>query len=107
MKIFIGFSVNAVNGEAVGSVNGEIDCCVEPLIGDAISFMSTPDGQVAPVRHKHGWSLKVTQRTIQPGHEKAALILSLEDMILETREQAVAIMNYMANSYGLNMDIYE
>jgi hypothetical protein len=106
MRVFIDFSVNTVSGEALGAVSGEIDCGVEPLIGDAISLMVAPDGQVMPLRPTYGWSLKVVGRTIQPNQEKNALLLSLEDMTIETPEQAVAILAYMEKAFRLNVDIY-
>jgi hypothetical protein len=46
MKIAIDFSVNTANGEAVGSVDGQVEFGVEPRIGDTIFFLPLPMGRL-------------------------------------------------------------
>ena len=107
MKIAIDFSVNTVSGDAVGSVDGQMDFDVEPLIGDTIYFSSASDGVAIPNGHRYGGLLKVQERIIRPNHKSNCVTLSLEDLTVESRDQALAVMQYMEVSYGLFTTIYE
>jgi hypothetical protein len=107
MKIAVDFSVNTASGEAVGFIDGEINCSVEPLINDTICFATNLGGQNIPAGHILGGLLKVVGRTIQPNQEEGFLTLSLEDLTTETRDQALSIIEYLQASYGIFATIYE
>jgi hypothetical protein len=107
MKIAIDFSVNTAGGDAVGSIDGQIELGNEPLIGDTIYFSSAPDGRVIPNGHRYAGLLKVQERIIRPNHEGGLIALSLQDLTVENREQALAVMQYFEISYGLFSTVYE
>jgi hypothetical protein len=107
MKIAIDFSVNTVVGEAVGFVDGQIGCEIELLVGDTVCFSSAPNGLSIPAGHIYGGLLKVTGRTVRPNQKEDFLTLSLEDLTTETREHALAMIEYLEVSYGLFATVYE
>ena len=107
MKITVDFSVNTVGGDAVGSVDGQMEFGVDPLIGDTIYFSSASNGMVIPSGHSYGGLLKVQERIIRPNQEGNFVALSLEDLTVESREQALAMMQYLELCYGLFATTYE
>ncbi len=107
MKIIIDISVNTASGSAVGSVDGEMEFGIDPLIGDTIYFSSSANGTAIPSGHRYGGLLKVKERIIRPNNEGNSVTLSLEDLTVDSREQALSIMRYLEDCYGLFLTIYE
>lgn len=106
MRVRIDFSVFTSSGDAIGHIDGEIDCVVEPIIGDTICLMLAPNQTPIPSGHEHGGLLKVTDRTIRPNERGSLLSLSLSDMVVDTRENALALMDYFESGYKLFANIY-
>lgn len=107
MKMNVDFSVNTVGGNSIGSVDGEMEFRINPLIGDTIYFSSSSNGTAIPSGHKYGGLLKVQERIIRPNHDGNSVMLSLEDLTVDSREQALSIMQYLEDCYGLFATIYE
>lgn len=105
MKVRIDFSVYTAS-EAIGNVEGEIVCVVEPQIDDTISFMFSPGGKGIPHGHQAGGLLKVEGRIIRPNQMDVPLSLSLSDMVVDTREHALALMRFFESGYNLFVNIY-
>jgi hypothetical protein len=106
MKVHIDFSISTIHGEAIGYVNGQIDCMTEPMIGDTICFMLSADGTPIPQGHEAGGLLQVTGRTIRPNKNDSSLSLSLSNLVVETKDQALKIMDYFESRFGLFSNIY-
>jgi hypothetical protein len=107
MRVHVDFSVFTVGGEALGYVDGEIDCIVEPLVGDTICLMLSPDGVPIPTGHAAGGLLKVMGRVIRPNEAGILLSLSLENIVVDTREHGFELMEYLDSSYKLFSNLYE
>jgi hypothetical protein len=107
MKVRIDFSVFTSNHEAIGNVDGELECVVEPMIGDTICLMLAPDNKPIPPGDHGGGLLTVTARMIRPNDPEAQLSLSLSDFVVDTKEQAIALMDYFESGYKLFANIYE
>ena len=107
MKIHVDFSVITKSGEAIGHVNGLLDCFVEPQMGDTISFMLSPEGITIPLGHVFGGLLKVNSRVIRLDGTEIPLSLELEDFLVDTREQAIELMKYFESSFKLYANYYQ
>lgn len=106
MKVRVDFSIFTTDAEAVGHIEGELDCVIEPMIGDTISFMFAPNGSGIPSGHELGGLLKVTDRVISPNRGETITIM-LENLIAGTKPQAMAIVAYLEDGFGLFANLYE
>ncbi|WP_153066778.1 hypothetical protein [Xanthomonas arboricola] len=106
MKVKVDFSVSTKNGEAIGSVDGELELTTTPLLGDTISMISTQNGIAAPLGHDFGGQLKVIDRIISPNQDEYGLTIVLSDLIVSTKDQALAFMDYFKSGYGLHANLY-
>ena len=107
MRVRIDFSIYALSGVAFGDIDGWLEFAVEPLIGDTVSLMSAPNGEVMPKGHVLGGQLKVTERIVRPMQVDAAITLMLDDLVVESIPQAVEIAAYLESGFGLSSDVYE
>lgn len=107
MKIRIDFSIITADGEAIGNIEGVLDCVVLPMVGDTLCFMSAPNGADIPPGHEFGGHLKVTDRVISPNLEGGGVTILLGDMVAESKMQAMALANYFERDYGLFANIYD
>ena len=106
MKVRVDFSIFTASGEAVGHIEGELDCVVGPMIGDTISFMFAPNGCGIPSGHEFGGQLKVTDRIISPNRD-GPITLMLDDLIVGTKPQAMMLVAYFEDGFGLFANLYE
>lgn len=106
MKVNVDFSIFTGDGEAVGHIDGEIDLVVVPMQGDTISMMFAPDGVAAPPGHEFGAQLKVADRILCPNQIDGGITIVLSDMVVATKEQAIAFISYFVASYGLHANPY-
>ncbi len=87
MRFHVDFSVVTKSGEAIGHVNGNLDCIVEPQFGDTISFIISPEGVVIPGGHEFGGLLKVQNRLIQLDQVEMPISLALENFVAGSCKQ--------------------
>jgi hypothetical protein len=105
MKIPIDFSVISKDGDAVGNVEGKLDFENVPELGDSISFLFPlnnilPNRDLAPIG-----LLEVTDRIFIPGPQ-GGVTLMLSDLVADTREHALKLMNYFESGFDLHTNIY-
>ena len=106
MKAQIDFSIVSLDGDAIGSVMGEVDLPLLPAIGDTLCFVMDADGRRIPDGHTMNGMLRVVTRVICPESVGIPISLSMEDMVLKTREQALKVMEYLEIGFDMDVVIY-
>lgn len=106
MKISIDFSVTTSSGEAIGNIEGKLTFKELPVIGDSVSFLFSPKGVIPKKSLGFLGVRKVVDRIFRPGAEHDFVTLILDDVVLETREQAIEAMEYFELGFDLCSNIY-
>lgn len=103
--VYIDLSV-FTNKQSVGTVSGTINVPIEPQVGDSLSFKLSNDDLKFSDNYIYSGIFNVANRIIIPNSE-ATLMLSLEDLLVPTREDAEVIMKAVSSQYGLQFDFFE
>jgi len=107
MKVHVDFSVYTDEDGSFGGVSGEIEVITLPQIGDSVSFMFSSKGIVIDPEVGFRGMLDVTSRIILANHEDQKLMLTLSDVVVKTRADALQLVKYFEDAFGLFADIYE
>ena len=107
MKVDIDFSIYSEEEGAYGSVSGEISVNVLPHIGDTISFLFSGKNIALDPLIGFDGMLEVTNRIISANREDRKLALSLGDVVVPTKNDALKLMQYLESAFDLFADIYE
>lgn len=106
MKVSVDFSVYIQADGAFGSVSGEIDTPTPPQIGDSISFLFPRGGQTIESSIGFNGILKVTDRVIAANRDDQKLMLTLSDITLATKSDAIKVTEYLEAAFDLFAVIY-
>lgn len=107
MKVHVDVSIYT-KYEAVGNNSGTIDFSYVPSIGDSVSFLN-PTSKSVRAASEFNRLLKVVNRVILPlgsAGDAEVICIYLEDLILDSREEALAALDYFEVGFGLLADIY-
>lgn len=108
MKVHIDISIFVQDTKAFGQVSGSLDLPDTPYVGTTISLMLPTKKDVLPcsVRGFSG-NLRVTNLIFAPqGSTQTAAIAMLEDLVLDSSEDAKGVMVFLENGFGLFGDQY-
>ncbi len=107
MKVRIDISLFSSPTESYGVIHGSIDLASTPRIGESISFLFPLNEKIRPLEGEW-WpeSLLVKNVTHAPVLAGASVLLALEPVVLESRNQCEAYAEYLENGFGLFVDVY-
>lgn len=105
MKVVVDISIFTRESGAFGNVSGAIDVSYEPHVGDSVSFLPTKAGQEIPPMFTG--LVHVEGRTITAGGDSHGLMLALEDITVETVEDAQAIIAFFEDAHGLFANVFD
>lgn len=106
MKVSVDFSIYTREEGAFGNASGEISVPTYPQIGDSISFLFP--GKDLTIDPSIGFSgvLKITDRVIAANRDDQALMLTLGDIVLATKSDALKLVEYLESAFDLFSVIY-
>ena len=104
MKYMIDISIFD-SASAIGNLSGSTDFCISPNIGDTISFQFSVQNATFTPSVEFTGLLKVVGRVITAG-QTGEVVLSLEDIKVKTRGEAMQIIEYLERGFGLEATIY-
>lgn len=107
MKINIQASIYTTAGAAVGQISGTLELQAVPPIGTAISFLFTNNDVASIVVPHFSGILRVIDVTFVPNALRASISLNLEDLVLESVDDARIVMKYLEQGFGLFGDEQE
>jgi hypothetical protein len=85
---------------AVGVVNGHMDLGVVPTEGGFVSF-DTPQSGVAPLEVPGFAASVAVEHVLPPVPGTSEVLLSLADVTLPTRADALKVAQYLERGFGL------
>lgn len=106
MKLTVDISVFVKNAISWGRVWGSAEFAVVPAIGTTVSFaISGKEGVHLPVSFSS--ELKVEAVIFRPNvGDETGVMLFLEDLVVESTDQASVISEYLAQSFNFFVDKY-
>lgn len=108
MKISIDISLFfGKDGSAFGNVHGQLELVAVPSVGSLVNFVF-PLGSTPPLnidRFSGFLAVKTVRYTPMPC-VGAPVSLEMEDVILNDRDTASALMSYLVKGFGLYGDEY-
>jgi hypothetical protein len=106
MKLTIDISVFVADTLSWGRVWGSAEFPEVPAIGATVSF-AIPLKKAVPLPDGFTAELRVDSVVFRPNvKDETAVMLFLEDLVLESTEQADAVTKYLEQSFGLFVDKY-
>jgi hypothetical protein len=105
MKVVIDIAIYTRDSGAFGNVSGAIDVSFEPHVGDSISFLPTKAGKEMPSTFTG--LVHVEGRTITAGGDSHGLMLSLEDITVETVADAQDLLAFFEDAHGLFANVFD
>jgi hypothetical protein len=103
MKIDIDVSI-FTRGGSFGHAIATIELAMIPNVGDTLSFIF-PKDSVGPRPSGFSGMLKVSARIVDAAG-RPNILLTLEDLILETPAEAAAVAKYLERGFGIVVDIH-
>jgi hypothetical protein len=107
MKVAVDFSVFTKDEGAFGNVSGEVSVITVPQIGDSISFLFSDAKVSLDQTIGFGGILKVTDRIIAINREDQQLALALSNVVVQTKNDALKVMQYFEYAFDLFAVRYE
>jgi hypothetical protein len=105
MKVIVDTNITTREAGGFGNVSGPIDLSAEPRIGDTISFnTSKSDVEVPP-----GFNglVRVKNRVLTAGGDPHGPLIELDDISVETVEDAQALISYLEHAFKLFANVYD
>jgi len=106
MKAHIDFSVLTPSG-SVGRVHGEMDFQIVPRNSELISFMFPRNGIPPPVVPSFAFQVAVQKVLHTPWMQSNQIGLALEDVVVATVPEALQVMQYFRDGFGLISEAFE
>ena len=105
MKAVIDIAIFTRETGAFGNVSGAIEVSYEPHVGDSISFLPTKAGKEIPPMFTG--LVHVEGRTITAGGDSHGMMLSLEDITVDTVADAQALVAFFEDAHGLFANVFD
>ncbi|WP_353572458.1 hypothetical protein [Candidatus Albibeggiatoa sp. nov. BB20] len=105
MKVHIDFSVfisSLTESEAYGNVSGTVELPAVPSSGDEISMC--PRQKLFPKIKGATWMMNIDKVTFSVGEDEVCL--SLQDVVVKTRSDAEALVDYFVDGFDLDFDCF-
>ena len=107
MKLRIDISIFLSGVTSFGVVSGEIELDFIPRVGETVSFM-LPLNNIPPLaEHWFNSSLKVENVAYSVSPKMPNVMLSLEPIVLDSKEQCRKLSKYFETGFGLYVDEHE
>src|SRR5207237_3969010 len=90
---------------SLGRISGPLEFLAVPHIGDVVSLIFSPEGSSAAQSGAPQLQLKVKTVIHMPG-PLARVMLMLEDVVLESAEDAKLLAEYLEKGFDLFYDAY-
>lgn len=105
MKVIVDASITTRDAGSFGNISGPIDLSAEPRIGDTISFNSSKTGLEMPP----GFNglVRVKNRVLTAGGDPHGPLIELDDIQVETVEDAQALIAYLEQAFKLFANVYD
>lgn len=105
MKVIVDASITTREAGSFGNVSGSIDLSAEPRIGDTISFNTEKKGVEIPP----GFNglVRVRKRVLTAGGDPHGPLIELEDIEVESVEDAQALISYLEHAFKLFANVYD
>lgn len=106
MRIAVDLSIFVKDVKSVGSISGFLELEAFPSKGDVVSFLFPLDTQAAPCTVRDcNLLLEVERVTFTPLPSAiGGVSLSLEDLILQSDQDALAVVKYLESGFNLFFD---
>jgi hypothetical protein len=105
MKVIVDASITTREAGSFGNISGPIDLSAEPRIGDTISFSTSRTGVEMPP----GFNglVRVRNRVLTAGGDPHGPLIELDDISVETVEDAQALIAYLEQAFKLFANVYD
>lgn len=105
MKVIVDATITTREAGSFGNVSGPIDLSAEPRIGDTISFNSSKTKDEMPP----GFTglVRVKNRVLTAGGDPHGPLIELDDIGVETVEDAQALIAYLEHAFKLFANVYD
>ena len=105
MKVIVDASITTREAGSFGNISGPIDLSAEPRIGDTISFSTSRTGVEMPP----GFNglVRVRTRVLTAGGDPHGPLIELDDINVETVEDAQALIAYLEQAFKLFANVYD
>lgn len=108
MKVHIDLSLFYGASGAFGNVHGDLELVAVPFIGSSVVLAPALNETLPVLVTGFNGIVKVTDVRFAPATSLVkGVSLSLEDLVLESAEDARKVMNYLEEGFGLFGDEYE
>lgn len=109
MKIHIDISVFVRGDVAFGRVSGNLELDALPAIGTKIALINPSKKWLPEKIHGFDWSLNITNISFAPltDSSPSLTMLSLQDVCLDSTDDAEKFMNFAEKGFDLFTEPYE
>ena len=107
MEVYIDFSVfisSPTESEAYGNIHGTLVLPTIPSSGDELSFLFSSGKKMLPKIEGVRWVLGIEKVIFLVGKEQVCL--ALQDVVINTKSEAEALVDYFVNGFGLYFDCF-
>lgn len=104
MKFSVNFSIFIGDTSAYGNIDGAMEFDLVPCAGDIIYFIPDDSSIICPNISGFRDQLEVTERIFISNQKD--IRLHLEDIILTSKEDAVALSTYLVKGYNFFLNEY-
>jgi hypothetical protein len=105
MKVIVDASITTREAGSFGNVSGPIELSAEPRIGDTISFASEKASVEMPP--DFNGLVRVKNRVLTAGGDPHGPLIELDDIQVETVEDAQALISYLEQAFKLFANVYD
>ena len=105
MKVIVDASITTREAGSFGNVSGPIELSAEPRIGDTISFASEKASVEMPP--DFNGLVRVKNRVLTAGGDPHGPLIELDDLQVETVEDAQALIAYLEQAFKLFANVYD
>ncbi len=105
MKVVVDASIFTREDGSFGNVSGAVELSYEPHAGDLISFH--PTAASGPFPPGFTGMVEVTQRIHSAGGDPHGLLVSLEDITVQTIRDAQRLAEFFQAGFALHVNVYD
>jgi len=105
MKVNVDFSIFISSSTAYGNIHGQLMLPAIPSSGDELSFLHSFKKKEFPKITGGTWSIEIDKVIFFVGKDE--VFLSLQDIVVSTKKDADALIDYFVDGFGLYFDCYD
>lgn len=104
MNIHVDCSLFCKETGALGRIHGSLKLPCVPLIGSSVSFLHPKPNFIFPVINEFSGVIKVASVLLEANCEEDGVIVLLEDILVSTKADGLALVNYFCDGFDLYFD---